>query len=75
MPRLLYIRGETSLYTLYGPNSLRDSLEEKPLPLLGIESILVGFPARILVTIPASPSPLTGAIDQNESGNCALLGY
>jgi len=75
MPRLLYIRGETSLYPLYGPNSLRGSLVENPLPLPGIESIFMGCPALILVTIPVSPSPVRGFAERNEDGNWFILGY
>jgi hypothetical protein len=75
MPRLLYVRGETTLYLLYGPNSLRGSLVEKPLPLPGIESIFMRCPALILVTIPVSPSPVTGFAERNENGNCFILGY
>ena len=73
MPPLLYILGTTSLYLLYGPKRLRDFfLEKTPLRLPGIESIFVCSPARILVTIPASPSPFIGVAEQR---NCVLLGY
>jgi len=50
-------------------------LEKNSLPLPRIESIFVGCLARILVTIPASPSPITGVAEHNGNGICALLDY